>query len=140
MKTKVFLGCLCVALLAGLAPAQIAYHDATIQSVTHEPAVSTQASASIAAQAGVRHVIDKVCFSAGSTTAPALTKLSVNIRDGATGAGTVKASFIVVIPAATGQNVAPFCTPPLHIRGTVNTAATAEFSAALTNLFEQVTL
>lgn len=108
--------------------------------VVSAPAVSTQASASIAAEAGVRHVADKVCFSAGSTTAPALTNLTVNLRDGATGAGTVIASFDVVITAAAIQNVAPYCTPPLNLPGTTNTAMTLEFSALLTNLFESVTI
>ena len=50
-----------------------------------QPAVSTQASASIAAGgAGIRHIAHMVCFSGGSTTAPALTNLQVNLRDGAT--------------------------------------------------------
>lgn len=110
-------------------------------SVNSQPAVSTQASASVAAGgAGVIHVIDAVCFSAGSTTAPALTQTVINVRDGATGAGTVKASFVVVIPAATGQNVPPFCTPALGIIGTANTAATAEWAVLVTSVFEQVAL
>lgn len=104
------------------------------------PAVSLQATASIAAEAGVRHVADTVCFSAGSTTAPALTKLNVNLRDGATGAGTIIGSWTVVVSAATGQNVAPQCFPNLQLVGTTNTAMTLEFSALLTNLFEDVTL
>jgi hypothetical protein len=107
--------------------------------VNHQPSVSTQATASIGAQDNIRHVADQVCFSAGSTTAPALTQLSVNIRDGATGAGTVLASFIIVIPASTGQNALPFCTA-LGMQGSNNTAMTAEWSAGLTNLFQQVTL
>lgn len=104
------------------------------------PAVSVLASASIAAESGVRHVADIVCFSAGSTTAPVLTQLTVNLRDGATGAGTIIHSWTVIIPAATGQNVPPYCTPPLQLTGTVNTAMTAEFSSLLANLFENVTL
>lgn len=107
--------------------------------VNHQPAVSTQATASVGAQDNIRHVADQVCFSAGSTTAPALTQLSVNIRDGATGAGTVLASFVVVISASTGQNTPPVCFP-LSVQGTNNTAMTAEWSASLTNLFETVTL
>ncbi len=109
-------------------------------SVVSTPAVSTQATASVAAEASVRHVADCISFSAGSTTAPALTKLNVNLRDGATGAGTIIKSFSVVIPAATGQNVAPFSICGLNLVGTTNTAMTLEFSALLTNLFEDVTL
>lgn len=104
------------------------------------PAVSTQASASIAAEASVRHIVDTVCFSAGSTTAPVLTALTVNLRDGATGAGTVVMSWTVIVPAATGQNVLPICFTGLNAAMTTNTATTVEFSALLTNLFENVTM
>lgn len=108
--------------------------------VVSTPAVSTQASASLAAEAAVRHVADCVSFSAGSTTAPALTKLNINLRDGATGAGMIINSWTVVIAAATGQNVSPFSVCGLNLTGTTNTAMTLEFSALLTNLFEDVTL
>lgn len=110
--------------------------------VNSQPAVSTQASASIAAGgAGVRHVFDHACFSAAATTAPALTNLQFNIRDGATGAGTVLQSFQLAIPASTGTLVAPICTPGhANVVGTANTAMTAEWSALLTNLFETATL
>lgn len=110
--------------------------------VNSQPAVSTQATASVAAGgAGVRHVFDHVCFSGGSTTAPALTQLAINVRDGATGAGTVLVSFQAIVVGSTGQNVAPYCSPVgANILGTANTAMTAEWSALLTNEFEQVTL
>lgn len=107
--------------------------------VNSQPAVSTQASASAPAQDNTRYVADQVCFSGGATTAPALTQLSINIRDGATGAGAVLASIIVVVPNSTGQNVLPFCFP-LSVSGSNNTALTAEWSALLTNEFQQVTL
>lgn len=107
-----------------------------IIAVNSQPAVSTKASATVAARDGYRHVINKVCFSAGSTTAPVLTQLSVDIKDGST----VVQNFVVIIPAATGQNVLPFCSAELNIKGSLNAAATAEFSLLLTNLFEQVTL
>lgn len=109
--------------------------------VTSTPAVSTKASASKAAGgAGVRHICDCITFSAGSTTAPALTKLNVDLRDGATGAGTIIASYTVVIPAATGQNVAPHSICGLNLVGSDNTAMTLEFSALLTNLFQDLTI
>jgi hypothetical protein len=108
------------------------------QVLNSAPAAGSQATVSFPA-APERWVFDQVCFSGGSTTAPVLTQLSVNVRDGASGAGNVLASFIIIIPAATGQNVLPFCTP-LGFAGSVNTAATAEFSSLLANEFEQVSL
>lgn len=108
--------------------------------VVSTPAVSNQATASIAGVANLRHVADCVAFSAGSTTAPALTALTVNLRDGATGAGTVLASWQVIVPAGTGQNVVPFAVCGLNLPGTANTAMTLEFSALLTNLLESTTL
>lgn len=107
--------------------------------VNSSPAVSVQATASVPAQDNTRYVADAVCFSGGATSAPVATQLSLNVRDGATGAGTVLASILIVVPASTGQNVLPFCFP-LSISGSNNTALTAEWSAALTNEFEQVTL
>jgi hypothetical protein len=109
-------------------------------SVVSNPAAGSQASASIAAESGVRHVADCVSFSAGSTTAPVLTALKVNLRDGATGAGTVIRTWQLIIPAATGQNVAPFELCGLNLAGTTNTAMTIEFSASLANLIEAVSL
>lgn len=108
---------------------------------TNPPTVSVQATATIAAEAGVRHVLDKVCFSATATTAPTATPLQINIRDGASGAGTILFFFqIEVLATAAGQDVPPFCTPELNLVGTTNTAMTAEFSAAVTNVFEAVSM
>jgi hypothetical protein len=104
------------------------------------PAAGSQATVTAPAQTdNSRWVFDQVCFSGGATTAPSLTQLSVNVRDGASGAGTVLASIVVVVPASTGQNVLPYCAP-LGFSGTAGTAATAEWSASLANEFEQVTL
>jgi len=109
--------------------------------VVSNPAVSTQATASKAAGgAGVRHVADCVTFSGGSTTAPALTQLMVNLRDGATGAGSVLWNSTTIVTAAVGQNVLPFTACGLGLIGSANTAMTLEFSALLTNLFENVVL
>lgn len=107
-------------------------------SLSSAPAASSQATASQAAVSGWRHVADSVCFSGGATTAPALTQLSVNLRDGASGAGNVLKSWTVIIPAATGQAPAPLCVSGLSAVGSNNTAMTIEFSAGLTNLFENV--
>lgn len=108
--------------------------------INSQPAISTVASASIAAEALVRHVMDKVCFSAGAIAAPAATQLAINIRDGATGAGVILQSFVVTIPATAAQHVAPTCVGPLNLVGTTNTAMTAEWSALLTNEFEQISI
>jgi hypothetical protein len=102
-------------------------------SVISNPAAGSQATASIAAEASVRHVVDCIAFSAASTTAPVLTALTVNVRDGATGAGTIIWTNQVVIPAGTGQNVAPMNFCGLNLVGTTNTAMTLEFSASLAN-------
>jgi len=109
-------------------------------SVVSNPAAGSQASASIALEASVRHVATMVCFSAGSTAAPAATALVVNLRDGASGAGTIIWSGMAVITASTGMNISNFCTPELYLVGTTATAMTAEFSASLANLIESVTL
>lgn len=108
--------------------------------VFHNPAASSQATISIAAEAAVRHVADCVSFSAVATTAPALTALTVQLRDGGTGAGTVLQQWQVLAPAATGQAVLPFGLCGLNLVGTTNTAMTLEFSALLTNLIESVNL
>lgn len=109
--------------------------------ITSAPAVSLQATATIAAEAGVRHIADTVCWSAGAVTAPSVaTALLVNLRDGAAGAGTIIASWRVVAPATAGNTVPPFCINGLNLTGTTNTAMTIEWSALLTNLFQSVTL
>ena len=109
-------------------------------SVIHNPAAGSQATASIAAEASVRHVADCISFSAGSTTAPALTALTVNLRDGSTGAGTIIWTHQVVISNATGQNTEPFAICGLNLPGTTNTAMTLEWSASLANLIEAVSI
>jgi|GEM_PF-3430628 len=108
-------------------------------SVSSAPAAGSQATASKSAGgAGVRHILDCISFSAGSTSAPALTQLSINVRDGASGGGSVIWQHTVIIPAATGQNVSPFGLCGLGLVGSSNTAMTIEFSASLANLFESV--
>jgi hypothetical protein len=108
--------------------------------VISNPAASSQATASIAAEASVRHVVDCVSFSAVAVVAPVLTALTINVRDGATGAGTVLWTFQVMSPAATGQAVVPHSICGLNLVGTTNTAMTLEFSALLTNLIESVSI
>jgi hypothetical protein len=104
------------------------------------PAAGAQATYSIAAEAAVRHVADCISFSAVATTAPALTALTVQLRDGATGAGTVLQQWQVVAVATATELVAPFGLCGLNLVGTTNTAMTLEFSAALANLIQSVNL
>lgn len=104
------------------------------------PAAGSQATASIAAEVDVRHVADCVSFSAAATTAPALTALTINLRDGATGAGTVIWTKQVAITVGVGQEVAPFQACGLNLVGTTNTAMTLEWSASLANLIQEVSL
>lgn len=99
--------------------------------VTHAPAANTVASASKAAGgAGVRHVLTG--FHAkivGGTTAPAAIQVTVNVRDGATGAGTILAAFTMVLAAAIAAKD-EIAMSDLNIVGSANTAMTVEFSAA----------
>lgn len=108
--------------------------------INSQPAVSTQATASKAAAAGIRHVCDTISFSAMNTTAiAAAAQVQVNLRDGATGVGTVLWSCQLFIGLGPGQLVPPFSFKGLNLIGSVNTAMTLEFSALVTNLFESVT-
>jgi hypothetical protein len=90
--------------------------------------------------AGVRHVADCVTFSAGSTTAPALSFMFVHLRDGASGAGTILNAWIAVTPATTGEDVPPHSICGLGFVGSANTAMTIEFSTAVANLVQAVSL
>jgi len=107
----------------------------------HSPAVSNQATASRAAgAAGVRHVCTAVSFGFSATTAlGGITTVTVNLRDGATAAGTVLWAWQFTLAAAV---VAPFHyhVPNLSFVGTAATAMTLEFSALVTNLLQFVNL
>lgn len=111
-------------------------------SVTHAPAAATQATISKAAgAAGVRHVFrGGVVTLAGGAAAPTAALVTVNLRDGATGAGTILATFTLGIEAVAGKcNV--FVIPPLNIVGSAATAMTLETSAATgANVSASVTL
>jgi len=109
--------------------------------VTSAPTVGSQATASVAAKDNTRHVADVICFAGGAVAAPAATALAVNLRDGASGAGTVLFTLTVAVPAGAGYNVPAFCANlPNGIEGSNNTAMTLEWSASLANESESVTL
>jgi hypothetical protein len=116
------------------------------QFVQNVPASGSQATISVAAGfagatgiPGVRHVANCITVSAGSNGTPTATTLQVNLRDGATGAGTILWSTTIVASATTGQHGGvAFC--GLNIVGSVGTAMTLEFSAGLASEQEAVAL
>jgi hypothetical protein len=105
--------------------------------VQHTPSVSTQAVASKGAGAsGVRHVATS-CSGSIATTA-AQTVIALNLRDGATGAGTLVWSQKVICPITT---VCTVSSPSIQIVGTAATAMTCEWSGApVTNNFATANL
>lgn len=93
----------------------------------HAPAAATQATISApAGAAGVRNIATFISFII-VTVGTAQTILSVVLRDGATGAGTVlwQKQFILPVNAVLSESI----TLP-HLQGTAATAMTLEFSAA----------
>lgn len=109
-------------------------------SILSTPAVSVQATASKAAGgATIRHMADCVNYTAGAIAAPVATQLTLNLRDGASGAGSIIWSKTLTIPATAAPHY-DFSVCGLNLAGSLNTAMTLEFSALLTNEFESVTL
>ena len=108
----------------------------------HTPAANTRATTTRSAGAsGVRHVATgfTVTLAAG-TTAPAAVTLTVELRDGASGAGTILWQSRLNLGATTGVTNSITVTN-LNLRGTAATAMTLEFSAAGgANTFESVSL
>jgi hypothetical protein len=95
-------------------------------SVPHQPAAATQASASKAAgAAGVRHVATMATIAIEAVAAQ--TDIIVNLRDGATGVGTVL--WTIRLALAAGQSFVQAFTLP-NLLGTAATAMTLETAAA----------
>lgn len=107
--------------------------------INNSPTSGTQATISKAANTSFRHVATCVSFSAAATTAPTATQLNINLRDGASGAGTVLHTWVVAAPATVGTHLL-FSQCGFNLAGSVNTAMTVEFSAGLANEFEAVSL
>lgn len=102
----------------------------------HRPAAATQATISIAADAGGRHVCKSVTASIAATGTASGPEVVV-LRDGATGAGTVLWSCALSAPANGTANISV----PMNVIGTKNTAMTLEFVAAgAANTFETVAI
>lgn len=98
--------------------------------INQVPAVATQATISrAAAGAGVKNVCTSLSISLSSTAAPTAGSVIFNLRDGATGAGTILWSIRLSIPGVAGQGIIHSISD-LWIEGTANTAMTLESSAA----------
>lgn len=96
----------------------------------HAPAAATQATITrAAAGAGLKNVCTSVTVTLASAAAPTVGVVTVNLRDGATGAGTILWTGVFSLPAVAGQS-APFSTGAIWIEGTANTVMTLETAAA----------
>lgn len=95
-------------------------------SVQHQPAVGSQATISKAAVGDKRHRCTSITATLSGTAAQ--TVLYVNLRDGATGAGTILWSAPMVVAA--GLVPDRVVVSNLNIVGSVNTAMTLEFAGA----------
>lgn len=99
--------------------------------ITHAPGAAAQATISKGAVASTRHVCTGlVCSVTAGTSAPTAALVTFNLRDGATGAGTILATFQTAVPATAGVASPPICLSGLNIVGSVNTAMTLETSGA----------
>lgn len=107
-------------------------------SETDTPAAATQATASKAAAAAVFHVATGFTGCITDTDSAFGTAI-LELRDGATGAGTVIRTWYLDFPAANDSKCIDLTIPAMM--GTVNTAMTLEFTAGGTaNSLQTVTL
>lgn len=127
-------------LLAPLNGGSIAEKGPRWGAQTSAPGAGSQATTSKSAGTNnTRHVADCVTWSAGASTAPAATTLTINLRDGATGTGTILWQTQVTAAATAAQHGQSH-TCGLNLIGSTNTAMTLEFAAGLTNESEAVAL
>ncbi len=110
-------------------------------SINHTPAANTQATITRAAgAAGVRHVCRSISATLIGLAAAAEATVLVNLRDGATGAGTILRSWRLLVVGGTASEVG-IEIAGLNILGSAATAMTIEFAAAGgANTFETVAL
>lgn len=95
-------------------------------SITHAPATNTQATISKAqGGAGVRHVARSLAITVGGTANSGA--VTFNLRDGASGAGTILMTFVLYALANAG---AVLTLSGMNVFGSANTAMTIETSAA----------
>lgn len=99
-------------------------------SLTHVPAVATRATITRAAVANARHVCRSIsaCLLAAPANSPQ--DVVLNLRDGATGAGTILWSKRIGTFDATNGACIDVEISGLNIVGSVNTAMTLEFNGA----------
>jgi hypothetical protein len=111
----------------------------TTWSLVHTPSAATQATVSQAAGgSGVQFVAQSISFALSVDGTPQ-TAIQINLRDGATGAGSILWSQTIV-KAAT-EPITFFHASGLNIVGSSNTAMTLEFSSAgVASSVESVTL
>lgn len=95
--------------------------------ITHTPAAATQATSSKAGIASTRHVCTSISF-ACMVDGTKQTAIQVNLRDGASGAGTILWSMTLLKQIGDAPTV--LALSGLSIAGSINTAMTLEFSAA----------
>lgn len=95
-------------------------------SLTNSANAGTPSASRAAGGGTVRHVVTTVsaCVGAAATAQPVV---QVNLRDGATGAGTIIRSWQLAGPVNTNSCIAE---SGLNITGSANTAMTIEFAAA----------
>src|SRR4051812_34320472 len=121
MRKIVFAALAAIALLCSAAIAATANW-----AVNHTPAVNTQASASRAAGNTTQRHFGTSC-SGSITTVAAQVAITLSLRDGATGAGTVLWSQATTCAINTPCALA---SPPLNVAGSNATAMTCEWSGA----------
>lgn len=99
-------------------------------SINHTPVANTQATITRAAGgSGVRHICRSITATLIGLAAAAETTVLVNLRDGATGAGTILWSARLLVVGTTGSETG-ISLSNLNIIGSANTAMTLEFAAA----------
>lgn len=107
-------------------------------SMTNSPAGGVQAVATKAAgAAGVKHVLDTVCFGAQSSAAVVAVVNSVAVLDGATELWRWSAPAVVAAAAGAYINP-PFCVSGLQLIGTAATAMTVQYNAATAGVNQTV--
>lgn len=95
----------------------------------HAPAAAAQATiAKASGGAGIKNVCTSITVSLASAAVPTVGAVTFNLRDGATGAGTILWTTRLSLPAVSGQSVA--LSLPCWIEGTAATIMTLESSAA----------
>jgi hypothetical protein len=113
---------------------------ATRWAVVHTPAVSVKATITqAAAGVGIRNYCTSIMATFFNSAAAAVSVITVNVRDGASGAGTVLWTGNLAV-SATGGSGGVLQLSDLGIRGTANTAMTIEFTALVAGCFESVAM